>query len=92
MTYQALLDAGGRNVTGACLFSMGQSIYNKLVPESMTKGAAMKTYYYIDEIRAVASCSGNSCWLYDKDEGWIKVHAGLVQDYQYHVKEEDREV
>ncbi len=53
---------------------------------------ALKTYYYIDEIRAVASCSGNSCWLYDKDEGWIKVHAGLVQDYQYHVKEEDREV
>ena len=41
----------------------------------------MKTYYYIDELHAVASRSGNSCWLYDKELGWTKVHTAIVEDY-----------
>ncbi len=41
----------------------------------------MKTYYYIAEINAVASRSGNTYCLYDKERGWTKVHHCIVEDY-----------
>lgn len=43
----------------------------------------MKTYYYIDEVQAAACCEGDSCWLYDRQLGWTKVHNRVVQDYLY---------
>lgn len=39
----------------------------------------MKTYYYIADLHAVASRSGNTCCLYDKEHGWTKVHACIVK-------------
>ncbi len=41
----------------------------------------MKTYYYIADMHAVASRSGHTCCLYDKERGWTKVHACIVEDY-----------
>ena len=39
----------------------------------------MKTYYYIADLHVVASRSGHTCCLYDKEHGWTKVHACIVK-------------